>query len=87
MTSSNSEFILEIVQLNIERGNSMNLFLCIIRLFGKDVRANVNNHVNAIDLNMFVHNSSMIVTDTTVLKTIRIFSPLLNYIFDVLLIE
>ena len=25
MTSSNSEFILEIVQLNIERGNSMNL--------------------------------------------------------------
>lgn len=53
----------------------------------KDVRTNINNHVNAINLNMFVHNPSVIATDITVLKTMQIFSPLLNYIFDVLLIE
>lgn len=53
----------------------------------KDIKTNINNHVNAIDLNMFVHNPSVIATDTTVLKTMQIFSPLLNYIFDVLLIE
>lgn len=53
----------------------------------KDVRTNINNHVSTIDLNMFVHNPSVIATDTTVLKTMQIFSPLLNYIFDILLIE
>lgn len=52
----------------------------------RDVKTNINNHVNTIDLNMFVHNPSVIATDTTVLKTMQIFSPLLNYIFDVLLI-
>lgn len=53
----------------------------------RDVKTNINNHVNTIDLNMFVHNPSVIATDTTVFKTMQIFSPLLNYIFDVLLIE
>lgn len=53
----------------------------------KDVKANINNHINTIDLNMFVHNPLIIATDTTVFKTMQIFSPLLNYVFDVLLIE
>lgn len=53
----------------------------------RDVKTNINNHVNTIKLNMFVHNPSAIATDTTVLKTMQIFSPLLNYIFDVLLID
>ncbi len=53
----------------------------------KDVRTNIKNHVEIIDLNMFVHNPSVITTDITVLKTMQIVSPLLNYIFDVLLIE
>lgn len=53
----------------------------------KDVRTNINNHINTVDLNMFVHNPLIIATDTTVFKTMQIFSPLLNYIFDVLLIE
>lgn len=53
----------------------------------RDVKTNINNHVNTIELNMFVHNPLVIATDTTVFKTMQIFSPLLNYIFDVLLIE
>lgn len=53
----------------------------------RDVKTNINNHVDTIGLNMFVHNPSVVATDTTVLKTMQIFSPLLNYIFDVLLIE
>lgn len=53
----------------------------------KDVRANINNHVSTIDLNMFVHNPLIVATDITVFKSIQIFSPLLNYIFEILLIE
>lgn len=56
-------------------------------ILSKDVKANINNHINTIDLNMFVHNPLIIATDTTVFKTMQIFSPLLNYVFDVLLIE
>lgn len=53
----------------------------------KDVKNNINNHIATIDLSMFVHNPSVVATDTTVFKTMQIFSPLLNYIFDVLLSE
>ncbi len=53
----------------------------------KDVKTNIKNHIATIDLNMFVHNPLIIATDTTVFKTMQIFSPLLNYVFDVLLIE
>lgn len=53
----------------------------------KDVKKNINNHVDTIDLDMFVHNPLTIATGTTVFKTMQIFSPLLNYVFDILLIE
>ncbi|MBO4999195.1 MAG: ATP-binding protein [Lachnospira sp.] len=53
----------------------------------RDVKTNINHHMKELDLNKFVHNPSIIATDTTVYKTMQIFSPLLNYIFDVLLIE
>lgn len=53
----------------------------------RDVKTNINYHVSTLDLNMFVHNPSVITTATVVLKTMQIFSPLLNYIFDILLIE
>lgn len=56
-------------------------------ILSKDVKTNINNHINTIDLNMFVHNPLIIATDTTVFKTMQIFSPLLNYVFDVLLIK
>lgn len=51
----------------------------------KDVKKNINNHLNMIDLNMFVHNPNIIASDTTVYTSMQIFSPLLNYIFDILL--
>lgn len=56
-------------------------------ILSKDVKTHINSNVNALTLNMFIHNPLIIGTDVTVLKTMQIFSPLLNYIFDVLLIN
>lgn len=53
----------------------------------KDIKANINNHVNTIDLNMFVHNPLIVANETMVFQTMQVFSPLLNYVFDILLIE
>lgn len=53
----------------------------------KDVKTNINNHLDAIDLDMFVHNPLAVASDITVYKSMQIFSPLLNYIYEVLLIE
>ena len=53
----------------------------------KDVKTNINAHLHVIDLDMFVHNPDIIATDTTVYRAMQIFAPLLNYIFEVLLIE
>lgn len=53
----------------------------------RDVKGNINAHLKEIDLDTFVHNPAIIATDTTVYKTMQIFSPLLNYIFEVLLLE
>lgn len=54
--------------------------------FSKDGKKNINNHYKEIDLNMFIHNSSVTATDRTVFQTMQIFAPLLNYIFDILLL-
>ncbi len=35
---------------------------------------------------MFVHNPAIVATDTTVYRSMQIFAPLLNYIFDILLL-
>lgn len=51
----------------------------------KDVKKNINSHLDYIDLDMFVHNPNIVATDVTVYKSMQIFSPLLNYIYDVLL--
>lgn len=56
-------------------------------LLTRDVKNNINIHFKEIDLDMFVHNPAIIATDTTVFRSMQIFSPLLNYIFDILLIE
>ena len=56
-------------------------------LLSRDVRKNINYTIDEIDLNMFVHNPNIIATDTTVQKTMQIFSPLLNYIFEVLILD
>lgn len=53
----------------------------------KDVKKNINSHLSDLNLNSFVHNPNVIATDTTVYRSMQIFSPLLNYIFDVLLIS
>lgn len=55
-------------------------------LLSKDVKANINSTLKEIELDMFVHNPDIIATDTTVYRTMKIFAPLLNYIFDVLII-
>lgn len=52
----------------------------------KDVKTNINAHLKEIALDMFVHNPAIISTDTTVYRSMQIFAPLLNYIFDVLLL-
>jgi len=52
----------------------------------KDVKTNINAHLKEISLDMFVHNPAIIATDTTVYRSMQIFAPLLNYIFDVLLL-
>lgn len=54
--------------------------------FSKDGKRNINNHYKEIDLSMFIHNSSVTATDRTVFQTMQIFAPLLNYIFDILLL-
>lgn len=51
-----------------------------------DVKTNINAHLKEIALDMFVHNPAIVATDTTVYKSMQIFAPLLNYIFDVLLL-
>lgn len=50
-------------------------------------RQEIGLEVFGIDLNMFVHNPLVVANDQTVYKTMQIFSPLLNYVFDILLIE
>ncbi len=52
----------------------------------KDVKTNINVHLKEIALNNFVHNPAIVATDTTVYRSMQIFAPLLNYIFDVLLL-
>lgn len=53
-------------------------------VLSKDVKININTHIKEIALDMFVHNPDIIATDVTVYRAMQIFSPLLNYIFDVL---
>ena len=53
----------------------------------KDVKTNINAHLKEIALDMFVHNPAIVATDTTVYRSMQIFAPLLNYIFDVLLLN
>lgn len=53
----------------------------------RDGRKNIKNHLQSIDLNMFIHNPIAFSNDLMVLNTMKIFSPLLNFIFDVLLIK
>lgn len=53
----------------------------------KDVKNNINSHMKEVDLNRFIHNPLIVTTDTTVFQSMQIFSPLLNYIFDVLLMK
>lgn len=53
----------------------------------RDVKTNINTHLKEIDLDMFVHNPAIIATDTTVFRSMQIFAPLINYVFDVLLID
>lgn len=55
-------------------------------ILSKDVKTNINNHLSIIDLDMFVHNPEINATDITVYKSMQIFAPLLNYIFDILLV-
>lgn len=52
----------------------------------KDAKKNINTHLKSIDLNMFVHNPNIIASDVTVYNSMQIFAPLLNFIFDVLLL-
>lgn len=52
----------------------------------KDVKTNINAHLKEIALDMFVHNPAIVATDTTVYRSMQIFAPLLNYIFDILLL-
>jgi hypothetical protein len=58
-----------------------------ITKLSKDIKTNINAHLKEIDLDMFIHNPTVVATDTTVYKAMQIFSPLLNYIFEILLIE
>ena len=53
-------------------------------VLSKDVKTNIKTHIKEIALDMFVHNPDIIATDVTVYRAMQIFSPLLNYIFDVL---
>ncbi len=54
-------------------------------LLSRDVKANINTNIKEIELDMFVHNPDIIATDVTVYRAMQIFSPLLNYVFDVLI--
>ncbi len=67
--------------------NFMELRKIYNTILSRDVKNNIKNTVKQIDLNMFVHNPSVVSTDVTVYKTMQVFSPLLNFVFDVLLIE
>lgn len=53
----------------------------------KDVKKNIKNHVETIDLDMFVHNPQTVASDTRVFLTMQVFAPMLNYIYDILLID
>ncbi len=53
----------------------------------REVRKCIDNTIKDIDLNMFVHNPNAIATDTTVQKTMQIFAPMLNYIFEILILD
>lgn len=57
------------------------------RILSRAVRRCINNTIDEIDLNMFVHNPNAIATDTTVKTTMQIIAPLLNYIFEVLILD
>lgn len=43
-------------------------------LLSKDVKTNINAHLKEIDLDMFVHNPSIVATDTTVYRSMQIFA-------------
>lgn len=53
----------------------------------KDVKKNINNHLSEISLNAFIHNPKVYATDVTVYNSMQILSPLLNFIFEIILIE
>lgn len=54
-------------------------------ILSKDGRKNIESHLKTIDLDMFVHNPNTISNNEMVYSSMKIFSPLLNYIFDILL--
>lgn len=70
------KFIAEFQRISVEYQVSLS----------KDVKTNINAHLREIALDMFVHNPAIVATDTTVYRSMQIFAPLLNYIFDVLLL-
>ena len=53
----------------------------------KDIKDNIKVHIENIKLNMFVHNPNVVATDVTVYRSMQVFAPLLNFVFDVLLLE
>lgn len=56
-----------------------------VLLLSKDVKTSINTTIKEVELDMFVHNPDIIATDVTVYRAMQIFSPVLNYIFDVLI--
>jgi len=76
ISGKDPEFIAEFQRISAEYQVSLS----------KDVKQNINAHLREIALDMFVHNPAIVATDTTVYRSMQIFAPLLNYIFDVLLL-
>lgn len=56
-------------------------------VLSKDIKKNIKAHMDNIDLDMFVHNPNVVATDVTVYRSMQVFAPLLNFVFDVLLLE
>lgn len=56
-------------------------------VLSKDIKKNINAHIENIGLDMFVHNPNIVATDVTVYRSMQVFAPLLNFVFDVLLLE
>ena len=56
-------------------------------VLSKDIKKNINAHIENIGLDMFVHNPNVVATDVTVYRSMQVFAPLLNFVFDVLLLE